>query len=36
VKKAANNFIIIERGEIVESGKASNITDKLVNKFLTI
>lgn len=36
VKKAANNFIIIERGELVENGKASNITDKLVNKYLTI
>lgn len=36
VKKAANNFIILERGEIVESGTASQISDQLVNKYLTI
>ena len=36
VKKAANDFIILERGEIVEKGSASKISDKLVDKYLTI
>ena len=36
VKKAANDFIILERGEIVEKGSASKISDNLVDKYLTI
>jgi len=36
VKKAANDFIILERGEVVEKGNASKISDKLVDKYLTI
>ena len=36
VKKAANDFIILERGEVVEKGSASKISDKLVDKYLTI
>ena len=36
VKKAVNDFIILERGEVVEKGSASKISDKLVDKYLTI
>ena len=36
VKKAANDFIILERGEVVEKGSASKISDQLVDKYLTI
>jgi len=36
VKKAANDFIILERGEVVEKGSASKISDNLVDKYLTI
>tara|TARA_B100000927_G_scaffold276222_1_gene256826 strand:- start:1392 stop:2099 length:708 start_codon:yes stop_codon:yes gene_type:complete len=36
VKKAANDFIILERGEVVENGSASKISDNLVDKYLTI
>ena len=36
VKKAANDFIILERGEVVEKGSASKISDKIVDKYLTI
>ena len=36
IKKAANNFSILERGKIVEEGNASKITNNLVQKYLTI
>lgn len=36
IKKAADDFIIIERGEVVEKGKTSIISNTLVNKYLTI
>ena len=36
VKKSANDFIILERGEVVEKGSASKISDQLVDKYLTI
>jgi len=36
IKKAADDFIIIERGEIAEKGKASTISDNLVQKYLTV
>mgnify|MGYP006176890293 CR=1 FL=1 len=36
IKKAANNFSILERGKIVEEGSASKITNDLVQKYLTI
>ena len=36
IKKAANNFSILERGKIVEEGNASKITNDLVQKYLTI
>ena len=36
IKKAADDFIIIERGEIAEKGKASTISDNLVHKYLTV
>ena len=34
--QAANNFMILERGTIVEKGNASTISDAMVNKYLTI
>ena len=36
IKKAANNFSILERGRIVEEGDSSKITNNLVEKYLTI
>tara|TARA_B100000780_G_scaffold197560_1_gene139549 strand:+ start:337 stop:1044 length:708 start_codon:yes stop_codon:yes gene_type:complete len=36
IKKAANNFSILERGKIVETGNASEISNELVQKYLTI
>ena len=36
IKKAANNFSIMERGRIVEEGNSSKITNNLVEKYLTI
>ena len=36
IKKAANNFSILERGKIVEEGDSSKITQNLVEKYLTI
>jgi urea transport system ATP-binding protein len=36
IKKAANNFSILERGMIVEEGDTSKITNNLVQKYLTI
>ena len=36
IKKATNNFSILERGKIVEEGDASKITNNLVQKYLTI
>lgn len=36
VKKAADEFVILEIGEIVEKGRASEISDELVDKYLTI
>jgi urea transport system ATP-binding protein len=36
IKKAANNFSILERGRIVEEGNSSKITNNLVEKYLTI
>ena len=36
IKEAANNFMILERGTIVEKGDASKISDAMVNKYLTI
>ena len=36
IKKAANNFSILERGIIVEEGDSSKITNNLVEKYLTI
>ena len=36
IKKAANNFSVLERGRIVEEGISSKITSDLVQKYLTI
>ena len=36
IKKAANNFSILERGEIVVEGNPSKITNDLIQKYLTI
>ena len=36
IKKATNNFSILERGKIVEEGDSSKITQNLVEKYLTI
>ena len=36
IKKASNNFSILERGEIVEEGDSSKITNNMVQKYLTI
>ena len=36
IKEAANNFMILERGTIVEKGAASTISEAMVNKYLTI
>lgn len=36
VKKAADEFVVLEIGEIVEKGRASEISDELVDKYLTI
>ena len=36
IKRAANNFSVLERGKIVEEGNASKITNSLVQKYLTI
>ena len=36
IKKAANNFSILERVRIVEEGDSSKITNNLVEKYLTI
>ena len=36
IKEAANDFVILERGTIVEKGAASTISDEMVNKYLTI
>ena len=36
IKKAANNFSVLERGRIIEEGISSKITSDLVQKYLTI
>ena len=36
IKKAANNFSVLERGKIIEEGDVSEITNDLVQKYLTI
>jgi len=36
IKKAANDFSILERGSIVEQGDSSKITKELVEKYLTV
>ena len=36
IKKAANNFSVLERGKIIEDGDVSEITNDLVQKYLTI
>jgi urea transport system ATP-binding protein len=36
IKKAANSFSILERGRIVEKGNSSEITNDLVQKYLTV
>ncbi len=36
IKEAADDFIIIERGEVVEKGKTSIISNTLIKKYLTI
>tara|TARA_B110000881_G_scaffold194280_1_gene188129 strand:- start:123 stop:830 length:708 start_codon:yes stop_codon:yes gene_type:complete len=36
IKKASNNFSILERGEIVEEGDSSKITNNMIQKYLTI
>ena len=36
IKEAANDFVILERGTIVEKGAASTISEAMVNKYLTI
>ena len=36
IKKAANNFSVLERGRIIEGGISSKITSDLVQKYLTI
>ena len=36
IKRAANNFSVLERGKIVEEGDASKITNNLAQKYLTI
>ena len=36
IKKAANNFSVLERGRIREGGMSSKITSDLVQKYLTI
>jgi urea transport system ATP-binding protein len=36
IKKAADNFSVLERGRIVEEGISSKITNDLVQKYLTI
>ena len=36
IKKAADNFSILERGKIAEEGDSSKITNNLVQKYLTI
>jgi len=36
IKKAANNFSMLERGMVVEEGNASKITNNMIQKYLTI
>ena len=36
IKRAANNFSVLERGRIIEEGISSKITSDLVQKYLTI
>jgi len=36
IKRAANNFSVLERGRIIEEGISSKITNDLVQKYLTI
>ena len=36
IKEAANEFVILERGTIVEKGAGSTISEAMVNKYLTI